>query len=105
MTKIITSQHYLNDEIVAGKLAAADFAVTLSPAFEIDGETYAVLLDGHHSLAAALLAGQEPAATIADASMDDRVGVLESAGVEDFLETCHMGEGDYIDARTRQYVW
>lgn len=105
MTTIITSQHYLNDEIVAAKLAAADYAVTLSPAFEVDGETYAVLLDGHHSLAAAIQAGQEPDVTIADASADDRIGVLESAGVESFLEACHMGDGDYIDARTRQYVW
>jgi len=43
---LITSQHYLDDAIVAEKQLAGDYAVRVSPAFEFLGSTYRVVLDG-----------------------------------------------------------
>ena len=57
---LISSQRYRDPAIVAAKLAAEDYTVQVSPEFEIDGERYAVVVDGHHSLAAALEAAEEP---------------------------------------------
>lgn len=102
---LITSQHFLSDEIIASKIAASDFAITVSPAFEIDGRMMRVVLDGHHSLAAAIEAGIEYDMTEADAQACDSVSLIKSQGIEAFLESCHMGEGDYIGAITRQYVF
>ncbi len=97
MTKIITSQSYLDAETVAAKVAAQDFDVTLSPAFLIDGAEYQVILDGHHSLAAARVAGVKPSYTIATATEDDRVALLEVGDVETFLEAA-WADSDYRDA-------
>jgi acetyl esterase/lipase len=104
MTKIITSQDYIDAEIVASKLAARDFAVFVSPAFEIEGERMCVLLDGHHSLAAALDAGVAPEITEYTAMDHDAVALIERGEIETFLEVVHMG-ADYRDAITGQDVW
>lgn len=103
MARIITSQDYIDDEIVAAKLAARDFAVFVSPEFEIDGEAVCVLLDGHHSLAAAIEAGVEPEITEYSASEHDAVALIERGAIEDFLATVHMG-ADYRDAITGEYI-
>lgn len=102
---LITAQHYLNDEIVAEKIANDDFGVTISPTFEISGVLYAVVLDGNHSHAAAIQAGKRPLVCEASAQDDDRVALLDGGDVETFLGACHMAEGDYINAATRAYVW
>lgn len=100
----ISSQHYLDDDIVAAKLAAQDFEVSVSPEFEYDGQAIRVVLDGHHSLAAAKLAGVEPDYTTADASQDDRVGLLKQGAIEQFLEATWM-DGDYYNVDTKECVW
>ncbi len=73
----ISSQHHLDDEIVAAKLAARDFEVMVSPVFEVAGATVRVVLDGHHSLAAAKLAGVAPEYTTATASDNDHVALID----------------------------
>lgn len=103
--KLITSQHYLNDDIIAEKVANEDFEVQVSPVFEIDGDQYAVILDGTHSYYAALDAGVDPVIVEQDESDNDNIAWLTRGGVDSFLEAVHMGEGDYIYADTRKDVW
>ncbi len=102
MAKIITSQHYLNDDIIAQKSADRDYDVFVSPVFTIDGETYRVILDGHHSLAAALADAVAPVITEYTATQHDAIGLLDDP--ELFLRAVYM-DGDYIDAITRTLVW
>lgn len=59
--RLVTNQKQVDDEIVGLKLAARDFAVQVSPVFASEsGQRYRIVIDGHHSLAAAKLAGVEP---------------------------------------------
>lgn len=104
MTTLITSQHYINSDFVAQKVAAGDFEVQVSPVFVVDGVAYRVVLDGHHSLAAAIEAGVEPVIVERDAMDDDRVAVLDRGDVDGFLAACWM-DGDYRDAVTGADVW
>ncbi len=100
---IISSQRYINDDIVDEKIEAEDYEVMLSPAFEIDGESYQVVLDGHHSLAAAIKASVAPEFWEADASDHDAIGLIES-NPDDFLMTVHMGD-DYYNIEDGRCVW
>ncbi|MBP2301558.1 hypothetical protein [Azospirillum picis] len=93
MANLITSQHYLNDEIVEEKRAAQDYVVTLSPEFEYAGERYQVIIDGTHSLAAALLDGVEPEVEVAGRE-NDTISLLERGNIEGFLEA-QWTDGDY----------
>ncbi|HYE51825.1 MAG TPA: hypothetical protein VEB20_19685 [Azospirillaceae bacterium] len=104
MTQIITSQHFLSDEIVEAKSAARDFRVLVSPVFQVEGEEFRVILDGNHSFAAALAAGVEPELVEATATDHDAIGHLTSGNVERFLEEMADDLG-YIDAATRHFVW
>lgn len=101
---IISSQRYLNDEIISEKIAAEDFEILVSPAFEIDGMTVQVLLDGHHSLAAAKSAGVEPIVVEADAQDHDAVSFIAAGQFEDFMASTHMGD-DYYNTSTGRDVW
>lgn len=104
MTKTISSQHYIDDEIVEAKQASGDYEVIVSPTFEHAGVTVRVVLDGHHSLAAAKADGVEPVYIEADATDDDRVSLLNAGEFDDFLEAAWM-DGDYYDVETGGDVW
>ncbi|WP_173931411.1 hypothetical protein [Chelativorans sp. Marseille-P2723] len=104
LNTLITSQHYIDEEIVAQKMAANDFEVQVSPAFEIGGEMFRVLMDGHHSLAAALNAGVDPIIVEQTASDNDRVALLQNGDIETFLEACWM-DGEYRYAVSGKAVW
>lgn len=104
MSTIISSQRYINDEIVAAKLADQDYVVTLSPAFAVDGIEYQVILDGHHSLAAAREAGVEPEYVEADKRTADTVALLERGEIEDFLAVTYI-DSDYYVVATGESVW
>jgi len=105
MNALITSQHYLDAETVEAKMKAGDFEVQISPSFEIDGKSYAVILDGTHSYYAAIKAGVAPILIEQDKRDNDNVAILDRGDIEGFLEAAHMGEGDYIYADTRRDVW
>jgi hypothetical protein len=105
MAQIITSQHYLDDATIADKQAAKDYSVMLSPVFDLDGETFQVVIDGNHSLAAALVDGVEPDYSVATIQDSDAVALIERGDIEGYLETANMGEGDWLDAVTRKAVW
>ena len=102
--QIISSQRYLNDEVVAKKIANEDFEVTVSPAFIFEGKEYCVVLDGHHSLAAAKEAGVAPIYVEANSQDDDRVCLLERGDIEDFLEVTYM-DSDWHDVETGYDLW
>lgn len=57
---IISSQRYLDPDIVRRKAAKFKIFVVRTVEVELRGARYRVLLDGHHNLAAARLAGIEP---------------------------------------------
>jgi hypothetical protein len=100
---IISSQRFLDEEKVADKLAARDFIVSISPAFVadfgIDGATYQVVLDGHHSLAAAKIAGVDAEFVTVDESEHDAVALLAAGKVDDFLAVTYI-DSDYYNVET-----
>lgn len=57
---LISSQRYLNRDVIAKKAATFKVFVVRTVAIEIRGKPYRILLDGHHNLAAARLVGAEP---------------------------------------------
>ena len=76
----ISSQRYLNDAIVAQKIEAQDFVVLVSPEFEVAGIVVRVVLDGHHSYAAAIEAGASPEFVEATGSDHDAGRWVEGPG-------------------------
>jgi hypothetical protein len=101
---LITSQHYISDEIVFEKIATGDFLVQVSPEFVVDGDAFRVVLDGHHSLRAAITAGVEPTIIQQDARENDRIAPLDAGDVDGFLEACWI-DGEYIYAVSEKTVW
>ncbi len=101
---IISSQRYINEALVTAKIEDQDFELLVSPAFDIDGMTVRVLLDGHHSLAASKAAGVAPIVVVADSTDHDAVALIESGDAEGFLSATHMGD-DYYDVKTGEDVW
>lgn len=102
--KTISSQRYIDDSIVKAKREAADYEVFVSPSFEIDGDEFRVVLDGHHSLAAAREDGEEPVFIEYSASEHDAICLLESGDLEGFLQATHMGD-DYYNIETGKDIW
>jgi hypothetical protein len=94
--KIISSQRHIDAETVEAKRASGDYVVTLGKVITIDGEDYQVVIDGHHSLAAANLDGVAPEYRIATVTECDREAIED---VEDYL-LGHWIDSDYYDVRT-----
>lgn len=57
---LISSQRYLNPEVVQRKATKFKVFAVSTVTLELLGKEYRVLLDGHHNLAAARLMGVEP---------------------------------------------
>ena len=57
---LISSQRYLNRDVIAKKAASFKVFVVRTVTLDIRGKHYRILLDGHHNLAAARLVGAEP---------------------------------------------
>ena len=104
MITTISSQRYINYDIVNEKIENKDFVVIVSPVFEVDGESYRVILDGHHSLAAAMACEIDPVYVEANATEHDAILLLECGRIDDFLRAVHMGD-DYYDIDTNVTVW
>jgi len=102
-TMIISSQRHLDGEIVAAKRAAHDYVVTLSPEFCLGGVQYQVILDGHHSLAAARLDGVDPVYRVATVQVCDCVALLDTS-IEDFLAAAWI-DSDWYDIETGVSAW
>lgn len=100
----ISSQRHIDLDIVQDKLDDEDFVVTVSPVFIHDGLTLRVVLDGHHSLEAAKLAGVEPDFVEQNASQNDRIALLNKGQFDDFLAATYM-DSDYYDVVTGKTIW
>lgn len=103
MSMIISSQTYIDEDIVSKKQADRDYTVTLSPEFSHAGLTLQVVLDGHHSLAAAKLDCVEPDYIIATRQQNDTIAILDYS-TDEFLAACWMGE-DWYSVETGRRVW
>lgn len=101
---IITSQSHRDLKTVNEKRAAKDYTVLLSPEFEVDGETYQVVLDGHHSFEAARRDEVEPEFNVATAQDHDAVSLLERGEIAQFLEAVYHDE-DYRDIYTGEFAF
>lgn len=101
---IISSQRHRDESIVAEKRAEKDYRVYISPEFEVDGERYAIVLDGHHSHEAARLDGQEPEYIEQTIQQNDAILLLQYGEVEGFLEVI-QGDSDFYDINTGLDVW
>lgn len=100
MTTLISSQRYLDDDTVMAKREAKDYVVTLSPEFEINGETVQAIIDGHHSLAAAEQDGVTPEYAVATAQDDDRVILLDDGSIDDYLLAAYA-DAPWYDYETK----
>lgn len=100
----ISSQRFLDQDTVNEKAAAKDFTVSVSPVFEIDGEEFEVVIDGHHSFAAAKQAGVEPDFVTIDQSECDAINLLEAGDTDGFLMAVHHSD-NYYDIETGIEVW
>lgn len=98
---IISSQKYLDDEIVSEKRANKDYEVSISPVFKLDGEEFQVVIDGHHSLAAAKLDGVEPDFIECD---NNSIDALDEGRIDDFLRQQRL-DSDWYDIKTGKDVW
>ncbi len=58
--RLITHQRYLDEKKVAEKIKSMDFVVNVTPEFVDQGKLYRMIVDGHHSLAAAVRSGNAP---------------------------------------------
>jgi hypothetical protein len=91
----ISSQRYLDDDVVDAKRANRDYAVLVSAPIEYNGNVFRVVLDGHHSLAAAKLDGITPEFDEATLQQDDAQGLP----AEQYLEIKWI-DSDYYDVMT-----
>jgi hypothetical protein len=57
---LISCQRFLDAKLVRRKASSFKVFVVRTLDIELRGARYRILLDGHHNLAAALLAGEEP---------------------------------------------
>ena len=90
--QLISSQDYLDDDKVSEKSDNGVYVVQISLEFEVDGEKYRVIVDGHHSLAAAIADGKTPEFEEQSSRHNDHIAALENGNVDDFLEQTHMGD-------------
>lgn len=88
--RLISSQKHLDEDIVARKMKEKDFKVSVSPPFTVDGETLSVINDGHHALEAANRAGVKPRIFVQSHRENDRIGLLNSGKIDDFLESSYV---------------
>ena len=99
MSQTISSQRYVDPAIVAEKQAAEDYVAQYA-IVEIDGEEYRVVVDGHHSIAAAKADG----APVEWETAHPEVMVEAARDGEAFLAAHHFGD-DYYDVETGLNVW
>jgi hypothetical protein len=98
---LISSQRYLDRDLVAQKIKARDFDVRVTPDFEIDGDTVRAIQDGHHALEAAIRSGNRPNFIINSATDNDRVGLINSGKIDQFLDAAYHDSPWYNFATKR----
>jgi len=91
--QVISSQDYLDPDIVERKRRDKDFDVLLSPEFDYEGRTFRVVLDGHHSLEASRQSRRKPRFLIAKPNEIEWFGLTGNGddGVAEFLQMHYNG--------------
>ena len=97
----ISSQRYINDEIVQAKRNKSDYTVTVATITDSDGNEYELVIDGHHALAAAREDGVDPIYVESDYNYQSEV---ECCGFDDFLIAKWI-DSNYYDIETGIDVW
>jgi len=70
--ELVSNQTFIDPTVVAEKCMAQDFNVQVTPEFTSpDGRAYRVVIDGHHSLQAAIMSGMPPVFVEADYTGSD----------------------------------
>ena len=98
VSDLISSQKYLDRDTVAKKIRDRDFAVKVSPRFNLDGEAVRAIQDGHHALEAAKRSRNAPTIIEQSAKDNDRIGLLEKGSIDDFLQA------SYMDSSWRKWI-
>jgi hypothetical protein len=101
MSVKISSQRYIDDEVVELKRIAKDYNVTLGKVIAVDGIDYQVIIDGHHSLVAAKMDGVDPLYKTATVTECDKEAI---ADINDYLLSNWI-DSSYYDVETGICVW
>lgn len=98
---LVSSQRFIDRDIVAKKIKSKDFDVKVTPYFEINGEEKRAIVDGHHALEAAIRSGNKPNFIEMTPSQDDRVMLLMDGKIDDYLESAYHDSPWYNFANKR----
>lgn len=104
-TRTISSQRYLDHEIVEAKRRARDYAAQRATV-TVDGEAVYVVVDGHHSLRAAKLdnGGEIAWEPCADEIQRDATRASQDGTILDWM-AAHQGDSDWYDIATGRDAW
>ena len=97
--RTISSQKYLDPQIVEEKRENEDY-VAFYVIVEIEDEEYRVVVDGHHSIAAAKADGVKIELELATQELVD----FAASDPDDFM-TQHQLDSDWYDINTGRNVW
>jgi len=86
---LISSQKFLDRKIVAQKIKDGIFDVYVTPKFNLDDREVRAITDGHHALEAAIRSGNRPNFIEQTASENDRIGLLNSGNIDDYLRAAY----------------
>lgn len=87
ITEIYMAQEFISEEIVAEKIEAGDFEVFVAMIAD-DDNVVPILVDGHHSLYAAIRSGNTPNISIVDSEYDTVEAFVTACGERSNPETC-----------------
>ena len=96
---IISSQRYIDQSIVDDKIKNSDYVVRFVW-ITIDGVAVRHIVDGHHSYAAAKLAGVSPEWEICDSTQQE----ADSMDLDTYLEV-HYIDSDWYDIETGSLIF
>ncbi|NRA92429.1 MAG: DUF1073 domain-containing protein [Psychroserpens sp.] len=99
---LITSQNFLDQDIVDRKIEDKDYVVQISPEFKVDGKKYRLVMDGHHSFAAAMQSDKMPVFEQWSEHNEPVIGRI-SHNPQAFLDGMKK-EGDYRNIITREKI-
>ena len=102
--KTISSQRHIDESIVEQKIANEDYDVMVSPEFVHDDTTMRIVIDGHHSLAAAQATGNAPNFVEATSQNSDSIGILLRGEIDYFLAINRI-DANYYDIETGKDIW
>lgn len=101
LKNLISSQRFIDRDIVAKKIREKKFDVSVTPEFMIDGSPVRAITDGHHALEAAIRSGNQPRFIVGTPSSNDRINLLREGNIDGFLESAYHDSPWYNFATKR----